>query len=122
MVERFRCRAFAKIFGVEQRQKFRIADEIIPGEDDQARDRFGGIEVFQIETSFLDPDFLIRTFKDREIQVFLVADVIIQHALVGAGLRRDAVDPRAGEAMRGEFLLRSLQNAQPHARGIALPF
>ena len=78
--------------------------------------------MLEIEPALLDPDFLISAFQHREIQIFLVADVIIQHALVGARLRRDAVDPRAGKAMRGEFLLGGLENAQPHALGIALPF
>jgi len=49
------------------------------------------------------------------------ADALHQHALVGAGLGRDPVDTGPGEAMGGKFLLRGLENAKPHALGIALP-
>ena len=48
--------------------------------------------------------------------------MIVQHALVGAGIRRDAVDARAGEAVRGKFLLGGLEDANPHPLGVALPF
>ena len=78
--------------------------------------------MFEIEPALLGADLLVRAFEHREIEVFLVADVVIEHALVGAGLRRDAVDPRAGNAVGGEFLLGSLEDAQPHALGVALPF
>ena len=110
------------VLGIEQRQEFRVANEVVPGEVDQARDRGGGIEVFQIEASFLDADLLLGAFQHREIELVLLADVIIEHALVGAGLGRDPVDPRPGDAMSGKLLLRSLEDAKPHAFGIALPF
>src|SRR6202022_1064502 len=101
--------------------EFRIADEIVPGEIDQPLDRLGRIEMFQIEPALLDPYLLIGALEHREIEIVLLADVIIQHALVGAGLDRDPVDARAGEAMRGKFLLRGLKDAKPHALGAALP-
>ena len=78
--------------------------------------------MFEIELALLAADFFVGAFEHREIEVFLVADVVIEHALVGAGLLRDAVDPRAADAVGGEFLLGSLENAQPHALGVALPF
>ncbi len=111
-----------QIFGVQQRQKFRIANKIIPGEVDQPLDRPGRIEMFQIKPALLDADFFIGAFEHRQIEIVLLADVIIQHALVGAGFGRDAVDARAGKAVGGKFLLRGLEDAKPHALGIALPF
>src|SRR5258706_12338789 len=111
-----------QIFGVQQRQKFGIADEIIPGEGDQPFDRACRVEMLQIKPALLDADLLIGAFEHREIEIVLLADVIIQHPLVGAGLARDAVDARTGQAMGGEFLLGRLENAQPHALGVALPF
>ena len=78
--------------------------------------------MFEIEPALLHPDLLIGAFEHGEVEIILLADMIIQHALVGAGLGRDPVDPGAGEAMGGEFLLGGLENAQPHALGIALPF
>src|SRR5713101_6406084 len=77
--------------------------------------------MFQIEPALLDPYLLVGAFQHRKVEIVLLADVIIQHALVGAGLGRDPVDARPGEAMRGKFLLRRLENATPHALGIALP-
>ena len=78
--------------------------------------------MLEIEPALLGADLLVGAFEHREIEVFLVADVIIEHALVGAGLVRDAVDPRAAKAVGGKFLLGGLEDAQPHALGVALPF
>ena len=77
--------------------------------------------MFEVEPALLGADLLVGAFEHLEIEVFLVADVVIQHALVGAGLGRDAVDARAGQAVGGEFLLRGLEDADPHALGVALP-
>ena len=77
--------------------------------------------MFEIEPALLGANLLIGAFQHREVEVFLVADVVIQHALVGAGIGRDAVDARAGKAMGGELLLGGLENAEPHALGVALP-
>src|SRR6185312_8101589 len=74
------------------------------------------------ERPLLAADLLIGAFEHREIEVFLVTDVVIQHALVGAGLDCNAVDPRTGKAMGGKFLLRRLEDTKPHTLGIALPF
>src|SRR5262245_11253633 len=77
--------------------------------------------MLQIELALLGADFFVGAFEDRQVEVLLVADVIIEHALVGAGLLRDAVNPGPGKPMRGELLLGSLDNAQPHPLGVALP-
>src|SRR5262249_54541721 len=105
----------------EQRQKFRVADKIIPGEIDQALDRLGRREMFEVELTLLGADLLVGALEDREIEVLLVADVIIKHALVGAGLLCNAVNPRAADPVGGEFLLGGLEDAQPHTLGVALP-
>ena len=78
--------------------------------------------MFEIEPALLGTDLLVGAFEHREVEVFLVADVVIQHALVGAGIGRDAVDACAGKAMGGELLLGGLENADPHPLGVALPF
>ena len=77
--------------------------------------------MFQIEPALLDAYLLVSAFEHREVEIVLLADVVIQHALVGAGLGRDPVDARAGKAMGGKFLLGGLENAKPHALGVALP-
>ncbi|MGY3364618.1 hypothetical protein ACVWZL_001743 [Bradyrhizobium sp. GM2.4] len=78
--------------------------------------------MFEIEPALLAADLVIGAFEHREIELVLVADVIIQHPLVGAGVGRDAVDARTGKPVRREFLLGGFENAQPHPLGIALPF
>jgi len=55
---------------------------------------------------------------DLEVEVFGHLVLVDQRA----GLERDPVNPRAGQPMRGEFLLGCLEDAQPHALGVALPF
>ena len=56
-----------QVFGVEQRQEFRIADKIVPGEVDQAFDRLGGIKMFEIEATLFDADLLVGGFEHRQI-------------------------------------------------------
>src|SRR5262249_12788888 len=97
------------------------AQKIVPGEIDQRPDRLRRIELFEINGALFGANLLVGALQYREIKVFLVADVVVQHALVGAGLRRDAVNPRAGETMRGKFRFRRLEDAPPHALGVALP-
>src|SRR5579862_8833224 len=112
---------FGDVLGVEQRQELGIAQEIIPGELNEALDRLRRIEVFKIEPALLHPDLLISAFEHGEIEFVLLADVIVQHALVGTGLGRDAVDPRPGKAVGGKLLLRRFENTKPHPLWIALP-
>ncbi|KAH2776421.1 hypothetical protein KXW38_000370 [Aspergillus fumigatus] len=77
--------------------------------------------MFEIEFAFLGADLLIGALENGKIERFLVADMVVKHALVGAGLLGDAVDPRAADPMGGKFLLGSLEDAQPHALRVALP-
>src|SRR5258706_7609068 len=77
--------------------------------------------MFEIEAALLGTDLVVGGLQHREVEVFLVADMVIQHALVGVGISRDAVDARTGQAMGGKFLLGGLENADPHALGVALP-
>ena len=78
--------------------------------------------MFEIELALLGADLLIGAFEDREVKVLLVADMIVQHSLVGVGLGCDAVDSRPGQPMISELLLGGLEDAKPHALGVALPF
>src|SRR5690348_1252213 len=110
-----------EILRIQERQEFRVAQEIVPGEVDQALDRLGRIEMFKVEPALLSANLLISAFENREVQTFLVADMVVQHALVGAGLGRNAVDAGAGKAVRGKLLLGGLENATPHTLGVTLP-
>ena len=110
-----------EVLGVEQREKFRIAQKIVPGEVDQPPDRFERIEMLEIQRSFLCADLFIGAFEDGKLELVLLANLVIQHTLVGAGLGRDPVDPRTGKAMGCELLLGSLENAMSHALWVALP-
>src|SRR6202008_1598508 len=78
--------------------------------------------MFEIKLAFLGTDLFIGAFEDRKIEVLLVADMVVQHALVGVGLGRNPVDPRAGQPLIGKLLLGSLKNAKPHPLGVELPF
>src|SRR6516165_8089281 len=77
--------------------------------------------MLEIESPLLAADLLIGSFEHREIEIIFLADVVVQHALVGAGLGRDTIDAGPGEAMGRKLLLRGFEDAKPHAFGVALP-
>ena len=57
--------------------------------------------------------------QDFAEEAFLVAEVMIQHALVDARAAGDDIDARAGEALGGKFLKRGFENALLSLLGIS---
>ena len=51
-------------------------------------------------------------FQHRTEQIVLVAEVVVEHALVDAGQCRNAVHPCAIQPVLGKLGTRSLQNAR----------
>src|SRR3546814_13759181 len=88
---------------------------------DLAGDRLGRRLGLEVEFALGFSNLRVGAFEDRQIEVLLVADMVVDHALVGASRLGDAVDAGAAEAVAGEFLGRGLEDAQPHPLRVALP-
>ena len=106
---------------VQHGQEFRVLQEIAPGELDQPGDSGVRRQAFQVQRALGGADAGIGRLQHRQVQRLLVADMVVQHALVGAGGRGDAVDPGAAEAVPGELGQRRVQDALAHALRVALP-
>src|SRR5262249_7589869 len=63
----------------------------------------------------------IGAFKHGQVETVLVAEIVIDHPLVGARALGDRVDTRAGVALLGEFGHGGGQNRRAGALGIARP-
>ncbi len=92
---------------------------VVPGEQDEIADRLDGVAVRQAQGMLRRADRDIRAFEHGDIERFLVAEVVIQHALVHVRPLGDVVDARAAVALLGEFLDRRLQDGRARALGIA---
>ena len=49
---------------------------------------------------------LINAFERGEVEALLAAEIVVDHALVGAGAARDLVDAAAEQPLGGELVLR----------------
>src|SRR6185436_17672206 len=71
------------------------------------------LEVGQVQALLGAADVRVARLQHGEEQRLLVAEVVVQHALVGTGARRDAIDARAAQSIAREFLQRRRENAPP---------
>src|SRR5436305_15216693 len=78
--------------------------------------------MLKIEPALLPSYLFVGALEHGEIKIILLANVIIQHPLVGAGHRSNSVNASAGEPVCRKLLFGCVQDADPHAFGIALPF
>ncbi len=92
-----------QVLGREDAQKLRMLDEVVPGERDELFDGLDRLQVCELQLGFGRADADIGALKNGEIQTVLVAEVVIDHPLVGAGFLGDRVDARAGIAFLGEL-------------------
>ena len=68
---------------------------VVEVELDQALDREFGVEVCEIERALTAAQPLVDPFQGREVEALLVAEIVVDHALVGAGAARDRVHATA---------------------------
>ncbi len=72
-----------------------MIDEILPGERHQPANAGLGVAVLEVQIEFGGADRRIGLLKHGKIESLLVAEVMIEHALVDAGALGDGVDPRS---------------------------
>ena len=97
-----------------------MLDVIVPSELDQAPHAFDRSDVEQRQLLLGLADSRVSGFEHREEQPLLVAEVVVEHALVGAGCGGDPVYARAAEAVLGEFDGRGIEDGAARAIRIAL--
>src|SRR5690348_15492713 len=91
------------IFFVEQREEFRILQKILPGKRQKPDNRLARAKLFEIELPLGGANVVVSTFKNGEVEGFLVADMVIDHALVCARGFGDTAKTRAAKAITREF-------------------
>src|SRR5437660_580293 len=78
------------------------------------------IQVIDIELPLGVPGRRVGTFQDRDVQLFLACEVVIDHPLRGARSGSDLVDPRSRVAVRGELGERHVQDLLTRSLRVAL--
>ena len=82
----------------QQRDDLLMLLAVIELELDPDLDGFQRRDVGEVELAFRLAHGAVGAFQHGDIQIFLGAEIIIQHPLVGGGLFGDDVDARAGQA------------------------
>ena len=108
-----------QVLGVQERHELRVRDEVAPGEGAQLAQAVLRRQVAQLELLLLAADVLVRRLEHGEIQTFLVAEVVVQHPLVGLRVLRDPVDAGASEPVRGELVGGGPEDRCPRPVGVA---
>ena len=96
-----------------------MATGIVESELDQASDRGRGGKMRKVERVFRAPQLLIDPFERGQIESVLVAEIMIDHPLVGVRAARDLIDAPAGETLGSELVLRGEKDRFTRAVGIA---
>src|SRR5262245_4946022 len=94
-----------QVFAVDQADQLRVFARIVEIELDQPFDRERGREMVEIERSLAAAQALVNSFQSRQVETVLVAEIMVDHALVGAGAARNRIDASAEQTLGGELLL-----------------
>lgn len=92
-----------QIFRAEQAEEFRMLEKITPGEECQFADAFLRAAVADMQRAFGGADADIGFLEHSEVELLLVAEIMIEHALVGAGALGDRIDASPAHAVFGKF-------------------
>jgi hypothetical protein len=76
-------------------------------------------QLAEVQLGLAGADVAVGVEQHPAVQRLLVADVVVEHALVGAGARGNAVDARALEAVLDELLSGRDQDVLLGAAGVA---
>ena len=100
-----------QVLGIEQRDRVRIGNVVIPNEIDQSRQPFFGIDIGQFERLAGAADGLVDLFQNGLEQLVLIAEIMIEHAFVDAGAPGDLIDAGIAEALGRKLLGRRSKNS-----------
>src|SRR5215216_4728102 len=92
---------------------------IVECEFNQPPNRRCGRNTCKIKRALGPAKVLVHAFERGEIESRLAAEIMIDHALVGARAARNHIDAGAGQSIGGELHLRGREDCIPRAIGIA---
>src|ERR1700730_9628282 len=96
--------SFVQILVIDETQEFGMLTIVIPDEMRQLRHGLHWCNAIQIERLFGLGERGKCVLQHGREQLFLAAEVVIQHSLVGFGTTGYLVDTRAKQAARSKFL------------------
>ncbi|MNY47858.1 hypothetical protein D3C86_1831560 [compost metagenome] len=80
------------------------------GEAHQPVHRLGGVVLIERQGAFALADFLVGVEQYRPVEIFLIAEVVVEQALIGLGPVGNGVDARALKTAIGKFHPRRRQD------------
>ncbi len=110
VLERSRILAVMDVLDHHHADEGFVLAVVVEGELDQPLQRLQRRQVLDVQLAFALPDGLVGVLERAEIEAFLVAEIVVDHALAGAGAGRDLVDPGARQAVQRELLRRDLDD------------
>src|SRR4051794_16659344 len=108
------------ILAVEQSDELGMRAVIVPRESDQSLHGFARWRTGEREPLLCFTELLVGLLEHAAKQLFLAAEVVIEHPIHGVRAPADALYPCAAEAVVREFLGRSLEDFALHTFRIAL--
>ena len=103
----------------QQRDDLRMLLAVIELEFHQRPDGFKRREMGEIEFTFRLAHGGVGPLQHSDVELFLGAEIVVQHALVGGGLLGNDVDARAGKPLVENSISAAASNALPGSFGIA---
>jgi hypothetical protein len=87
-----------------------------------AAHRRGGVEAVDVDRALRLADRAVGALQNRDVELLLAAEVVVDHALGRAHALGHLVHPRPGIAVRGELAGGHLEDLVARPLGVALAF
>src|SRR4029079_5205193 len=81
----------------------RVIGIVVERELDERAHRFPRLQLFELELGLSAANFLVHTLKHRQIELLVVSEIVIDHALIRARPSRDCIDTSAADSLGGKF-------------------
>ncbi len=109
------------VFDHHQADEVLIGILVVEGEADEGAQRRFRLDMIEIKRRLDLADAAVGVFEHLDEQAFLVAEIVIDHPLAGAGARRDVVDARATEALVRELIGCDVEDVAAGSLGVLTP-
>jgi hypothetical protein len=98
------------IFDTDDAYEIDIAVMVVERELHQTPDGLLRLQLSQVQLTFSPPNVAVEFLQDFDVELFLAAEIVIDHALRGFRALSDGVDPRPGQPLADEFDNRRLED------------
>src|SRR5438128_6819902 len=99
-----------QILAVQQRDELGMGEKIVPCEADQPANALDRCHVEQRKLLFGASDPGVSSLEDGKKKAFLVAEIVVEHPLVGPGGSGNPVDLGAAQAVARKLRRRRVEN------------